>query len=457
MLLGVVSKMQAANNKNLCKILALLITATICSLNIQGVNAQSCRKGGIILQHKFRGVVTPELSSLAKVIAVHRLAGRSITGSVEKQARSNKDEPCVNSVKICSKLYRDARKKGYSEYRRAHAFACSADYNVSTLATKKSAWKRPTNDQYIRNQKYAIDSLGLARAWKVNSGSPSIVTVVIDTGADYSHPDLADNLIPGKNFTMGQNTDDASDDNGHGTHVAGTIGAKGNNSVGVAGIAWNSKIMPIKFLDANGSGRLSDAVTAVNYMIYAKQNLGLDIRVSNNSWGGGSYSAAMHEAINAAAAAGIMFVAAAGNEANDNDSYASYPAGYDSPNVVSVGAYDEDLMLSYFSNYGSRSVHIAAPGSRIASTYLGGSYAYLSGTSMAAPHVSGALTLLLGQNPELSIYELKSRLLSTSKYNSDLRGYVKDGNQLNVLNLLRNRTSASLAGLRRAKSKSRAK
>ena len=449
--------MQDGKSIYLCKILALLIASLICSFDAQDVKAQSCRKDGIILQHKFRGVATPELSSLAKVISVHRLAGRSVTGSINKQLRSNKDESCINSVKICSKLYRDARKKGFSEFRRAHAFACSADYNVSVFATKKSSWKKPTNDQHIRNQKYAIDSLGLARAWKVNSGSSSIVTVVIDTGADYSHPDLAPNLIPGKNFTMGKNTDDASDDNGHGTHVAGTVGALGNNRLGVAGIVWNSKIMPIKFLDSNGSGRLSDAVTAVNYMIYAKQILGLDIRVSNNSWGGGSYSAAMHEAINAAAAAGIMFVAAAGNEANDNDSYASYPAGYDSPNVISVGAYDDELMLSFFSNYGPRSVHIAAPGTRIASTYLGGGYAYLSGTSMASPHVSGALTLLVGQNPELPINQLKTRLLETCKYNAELRGYIKDGNQLNVLNLLRNRKSASLEGLRRAKSRAKSR
>ena len=421
------------------------------------VQSNICRKDAVVLQHRFRGVASTEMASLGTILKFSHLTGRALTAEYRIRSKAHgTDDLCSAYENSCAKLYREARANSFSTFRRSKAFACSADYKLST-SISKTAWKSPTNDSLIKNQKYAIDSLDLARAWKMQTGQPNIVVAIIDTGVDYNHPDLAGNILPGKNFSLGQETDDPMDDNGHGTHVAGTIGALGNNGFGVAGMSWNTRILPLKFLDKNGSGYLSDALRAINYMVYAKNTLGLDIRVSNNSWGGGSYSDSLFTAITLAKDNGILFVAAAGNEANDNDAAPSYPASYKVSNVISVAAYDSDLMLAYFSNYGKATVDIAAPGVRIASTYAGGGYAYLSGTSMATPHVSGALALLASSNPTLSAADLRQQLLGTARYNSELRPYVHDGAQLNILNLLRNRKNQSYAGLKAAAASERAR
>jgi subtilisin family serine protease len=453
--------MDCCNKKLSKKIISNFLASLFATLAFSSLsNAELCRKDGIILQHKFRQVVASELKSIQDNINVNKLTGRSIVGTLEKQKRVNKDVECVSSANICNKLMRDARKKGFSSFRRANAFACSADYKVS-VSTTRNKWRPITNDSYLKAQKFAIANAGLSRVWIGANNSAinsDLITVVIDTGADFSHPDLALNLLPGKNFALGNTSDDASDDNGHGTHVAGTVSALGNNNLGVAGVAWNTKVLPIKFLAADGSGYLSDAVRAVNYMVYLKQT-GLNIRVSNNSWGGGPFSEAMFEAIKSANDASILFVAAAGNEANNNDSYLTYPADYDVPNVISVGALEPfdstTSTLAYFSNYGRRNVDIAAPGSNIASTYPGGGYVYLSGTSMASPHVAGALTLLASNQSWLSNEQLKQRVLSTTKYNPELRGYIKDAGQLNVRNMLINNVKQSLNWIRKIQTKAK--
>lgn len=292
-------------------------------------------------------------------------------------------------------------------------------------------------------------------AWDYTQGSDSVVVGVIDTGVNYSHPDLSSNMwtnpgeiggngvdddsngivddVYGANFAAGNGN--PNDDNGHGSHCAGTIGGRGNNGAGVAGVNWQVKIMALKFLNSSGSGYTSDAIEAIEYAI-AMKNRGVNIRVLNNSWGGGSFSQSLRDAVAASNAAGILFVAAAGNEANNNDANPSYPASYNVDNVISVAAVDRNGNLASFSNYGESSVDLAAPGVSILSTVLGSNYSSYSGTSMAAPHVSGVAALVLAREPNLSLAALKTRLLTTVKPLSTLNGLVTYPGIVNAFNAL---------------------
>ncbi|MCL4125256.1 UNVERIFIED_CONTAM: hypothetical protein GTU68_049749 [Idotea baltica] len=282
----------------------------------------------------------------------------------------------------------------------------------------------------------ASQGINAPGAWDLNTGSNSVVVAVIDTGVDYNHTDLKANMWVNPNEIAGN----PYDDNGHGTHVAGTIGAKGNNGKGVAGVNWNVKIMALKFLDANGAGGLADAIEVIDYMV-AMKNRGVNIVVSNNSWGGGGYSQPLYDAILRAHQAGIIFAAAAGNAASDNDSFAAYPASYDISSVVSVASHDSQQNLSSFSNYGASSVDIAAPGSSIYSTYPGNSYSTLSGTSMATPHVSGALALLAAHSSSLTPSQLINRMYDSGSDLTSLNSLVRTRRKLNVSRMLRNLTS----------------
>jgi len=227
------------------------------------------------------------------------------------------------------------------------------------------------------------------------------------------------------------------DDNGHGTHCAGIIGGEGNNGIGIAGINWNVSIMPLKFLGRGGFGSTANAVKAINYAIDRKQH-GVNLRVINASWGSTSYSRALEDAIRAAGEQGILFVAAAGNSSSDNDKRAHYPSNFDLPNVLSVAAVDRTDSLASFSNYGAKTVHIAAPGREIVSTWLGDAYREASGTSMAAPQVSGVAALILANEPNMTMPKLRERLLSTvDKAEGDtLRGKVASGGRLCAANAL---------------------
>lgn len=270
-------------------------------------------------------------------------------------------------------------------------------------------------------------NIGATQAWDYGTGSNTIIVGVIDTGIDYTHPDLAANIwtntreiagngidddgngyrddIRGWNFVA--NNNNPMDDNSHGTHVAGTIGAVGNNGVGVTGVAWNVKLMPLKFMDASGGGYLSDAVRAVDY---ARVN---GAKIINASFGGGGFSSAMQSALSRFQQAGGIFVAAAGNEASNNAVVASYPANYELTNVISVAASTSTGALASFSNFGTN-VDIAAPGQNILSTIPGGKYGSMSGTSMAAPHVAGALALLWGQSPTATATQLINAVYSNT-------------------------------------------
>ncbi|MEX0792251.1 MAG: S8 family peptidase [Pirellulaceae bacterium] len=286
-------------------------------------------------------------------------------------------------------------------------------------------------------------------AWDYTTGSSEVIVAVIDTGVDYTHPDLASNMwvnpyssgvngfvgdVHGYNFVS--NTGDPMDDNHHGTHVAGTIAAAGNNGQGISGVAWNTSIMALKTLSASGSGYTSDAVRAVNYVTMMRTQFDVNVRVINASWGGTGYSAALDSAIQASADAGILFVSAAGNSGGNNDWQPHYPSNYDSPNMISVAATNSNGDLASFSNYGQSTVHIAAPGVGIRSTVIGGGYAQMSGTSMAAPHVTGVAALAFALKPDATMEEVRAAILEGGNAATSLQYLVSSGSQLSALGTL---------------------
>jgi hypothetical protein len=291
-----------------------------------------------------------------------------------------------------------------------------------------------------------------AEAWNVTTGSREVVVGVIDTGIDYRHPDLSANMWRNPGETAGDGIDndrngfvddvygwdfanndaDPFDDEGHGTHVAGTIGAVGNNGTGVAGVNWQVSLMALKFLGADGSGTTSAAVAALNYATMMRQTHGVNVVATNNSWGGGGASTALTNAIVAGGNAGILTVAAAGNESANNDTTPSYPANVNSTAVISVAATDASNRLASFSNYGATTVDVAAPGVGIYSTTPNNSYASYSGTSMAAPHVAGLVALMAAANPEATAGQIRSAILSTAVPVASLAGKVATGGLINA-------------------------
>ncbi|MBI3995858.1 MAG: S8 family serine peptidase [Nitrospirae bacterium] len=359
-------------------------------------------------------------------------------------------------------------------------------------------------------------------AWDLITGPAAgmdLIIAVIDSGVDYGHFDLDDNIwdnaadswndrqdpssgdgvdddannypddFHGWNFVGGQTctvnssngcdctpddpigNNDPTDDNGHGTHVSGIVAAEGDNGIGITGLLWNAKILPLKILDANGCGSVGDEVQAIEYAIAQIQTLQQQFQdgarqndarmVINASFGDYGLSSAEDEAIEAANRAGIVLVAAAGNDASE---FPVYPAGSDRPNVISVAASDADDRLLFLSNFGKNRVDIAAPGDCIFSTMPRGQfalrdqmsclnavrvrpdYSFISGTSMAAPHVSGAVGLLLSQDPSLTPEEVRAVILGTAEPKDALKGLVASAGRLNVSGVLRRVKGSGLIG-----------
>ena len=194
--------------------------------------------------------------------------------------------------------------------------------------------------------------------------------------------------------------------------------------------------MGLKFLSAGGSGYLSDAVRAINYATMMRTTYDVNVRVTNNSWGGGGYSSAMNNALTASGNAGILFVAAAGNSASNNDYSPHYPSNYTHDSVISVAATDDDDQLAWFSSYGATTVDLAAPGVSIYSTMPGGSYGTMSGTSMATPHVAGVAALAWSVNPDATVAEIRDALLQGTDSLANLTGRMTSGGRLNAFNTL---------------------
>lgn len=299
---------------------------------------------------------------------------------------------------------------------------------------------------------------GAGSAWANGADCSNVVVGIIDEGYMYTHPDLAANAyknpgeiagngrdddtnglvddVYGWDFAGNDNTvfDGAGDD--HGTHVAGTIGGIGGNGIGVAGVCWNVKLMNAKFLGSRG-GTTANAIKAVDYFTGLK-NKGVNIVATNNSWGGGGFSQGLADAIERSNTAGILFIAAAGNNGTDNDATPSYPSGYASTNIVAVAALQSDGGLAYYSQYGATTVDIGAPGSAVMSTVPVSSkgkvvagYSSYSGTSMATPHVTGAAALYKARNPGATAAQIKAALLNGTSTPS-LQGKVATGDRLDI-------------------------
>ena len=305
---------------------------------------------------------------------------------------------------------------------------------------------------------YGMQRIGAPAAWDVTTGSSNVVVAVIDTGIRYAHEDLALNMWRNPGELAGNGVDDDGngfvddyygydfffndsdplDENGHGTHVAGTIGRVGNNSRGVTGVNWNVQMMAIKIYNNTGNGSTSAMlVNAYNYIRLMK-NRGVNIRVTNNSYGGCDeacgYDQATKDALDALGEAGVLNVFAAGNSGQNIESTPFYPASYNSPGILSVAASDSNDNRAGFSNFGTTSVDLAAPGVGVLSSYFSSnsSYVSLSGTSMASPHAAGAAALLAAANPSLSAASLKATLMNRVDVLSQWNGAVKSGGRLNV-------------------------
>jgi subtilisin family serine protease len=321
---------------------------------------------------------------------------------------------------------------GISERAAVRRLAASAAVSrVGVLRTVHVAAAIPNDPQFgalwglSNSNNVDIDA---PEAWRITTGRASVIVAVIDSGIDLNHPDLAPAIWTNPNEVAGNGIDDdgngyiddihgwnfindtgnVQDDLGHGTHVSGTIGAVGNNGIGVVGVASGVTIMPLKFIGSDGDGAIDDAVKAIYYAV----NHGA--RVINASWGGSNYSPMLDTAIRYASAHDVVFVTASGNEGTNNDQSKGYPAAERLPNVLSVAAVDSMGRLAPFSNYGVNTVDLAAPGVKIRSTIPGG-YDTYTGTSMASPHVTGVVALLAGLHPELSAQRLVDVILATVK------------------------------------------
>jgi subtilisin family serine protease len=415
------------------------------------------------VQGEFLIRFSPDATDADKARVLGRVNGQEIEKVREKNKKNDKSENDVSLVhhnrpdltpeQTKRELEADPAVEGVEENQIFHHEAVANDPG---LAASNNLWGMygltsvPANDF----GSHAAD------AWSLNKTDCSNVYVgIIDEGYMYTHEDLASNAgknlkeiagngkdddgngfkddVYGWDFAGNNNTvfDGIGDD--HGTHVAGTIGAVGNNSKGVAGVCWKVKLLNAKFL-TNTGGTLANAIRAIDYFTNLKK-AGVNIVATNNSWGGGSYSQLLADAIERANQAGILFVAAAGNAANDNDATPSYPASYPSANVISVAAIDSVGNLASFSNYGKNSVNLAAPGVSILSTVpmkssgkVVSGYAYYNGTSMATPHVTGAAALYAATHPGATAAEIKSAILTNAITTNSVVGKTTTGARLNV-------------------------
>lgn len=430
---------------------ATLITSGTFSMSLQA-EEYFVERAVVLLTPKVRraeaisSIISSDLNGIGEIeqsspSAIKVRLGRKASRRLERLVDSGQD--------YCRVLRRAVlRSKRFSSIFRME---CGLDYEqkVSVLPNDPyvQASARSSTSSYMWGLLDAF-GIGAPSAWNIGTGSKDVVVAVIDTGIQTTHPELVENLWVNPDEIAGNGIDDdgngyiddvngisaildsgnLTDGHGHGTHCAGTIAAKGNNSTWIVGVNWESTVIGCKFLSDAGSGNTSNAIQCVDYITDLKLTKGLNIIATNNSWGGGAYSAALAAAIARATDAGIIFVAAAGNRNANTDVTPYYPALY--PEALPVAAIDRNGNRATFSNYGATTIPIAAPGVEILSTYKGANYAYMSGTSMAAPHVTGVLALMASINPSLSATDLRRALLNSAGSLSTLDGLVQNSRQL---------------------------
>lgn len=359
---------------------------------------------------------------------------------------------------------------------------------------------RTPNDPYYATRKWDLNNTGqlgpngtvnadidAPEGWEKAVGNPNQVIAVLDTGIDYAHPDLAPNMWKNTGEIAGDGIDndgngyiddvygadtinadgDPLDGDGHGTHVAGISGARGDNGIGTVGVSWQTKLMAIKVLDDSGSGTTASVIAGYQYATMMKRVYGVNIVVANASLGGAGFSQAEFDAIQAMNNQNILLVAAAGNATTNNDSTPHYPSNYNLAGIISVAATGAKDTLAYYSNYGVQTVDLAAPGGDMQTVDTGGifstyplaltptaftqvGYEYLQGTSMATPQVSGAAAVLTGyaadNNSVLTIAELKALILNGVDSLPSLAGRVATGGRLNLENSLKLFTRNEISG-----------
>jgi subtilisin family serine protease len=276
-----------------------------------------------------------------------------------------------------------------------------------------------SGDPYLRRQWALSTPEGIQpdEAWKVTRGNANIKVAVIDTGVLATHPDLQGAVLPG--IDVIDSDDNPTDVDGHGTHVAGIIAARANNGIGIAGIASEASIVPIRAVPGDSDEADSHLIQAIEYAVKS------GARVINCSFGKAESGQAVGEAILAAGERGVLVVAASGNDGENIDAHPMYPASFKSPNMVVVAASDKDGSLAKFSNFGPLTVDLIAPGNRIVSTVQDGTYSFLSGTSMAAPQVSGIAALIFSANPRLTVASVKQILLGSVRADSRYQGKIR--------------------------------
>lgn len=433
-----------------------LVLWTICILSIGNVHAKHV-PGELIV--KFKTGVNAQSFFQNKSITALGLAPKRVI----HLSYGNLSVVSINNEKMFAQTLQSLKKNAAIEYAEPNFI-----YSIAVMPKgQHHQFSSDIPDDALFDQQWGLHNTGsndpqgkagvagadinALKAWDIAKGSPSIKIAVIDTGVDYNHPDLKENIWvnekeangkPGVDddndgfiddihgYDFANNTGDPIDQNGHGTHCAGTIGAIHNNKLGISGVMSEVTIVPLKFLGADGTGSLENAVKAIDYAT------AMNVDIISNSWGGGDYSQTLFDAIKRASDKGIIFTAAAGNSSTNNDEAPSYPASYKIPNIVSVAALTSQNELADYSSYGKSSVHIAAPGNSILSTYKDGGYETLSGTSMATPYVSGVLGLLLSKEGRIDHDIMKERLLATSAPVKALADKTKAGSRIDAYNLL---------------------
>ena len=349
------------------------------------------------------------------------------------------------TVKEALEIYRDDPEVEYAEpnyYR--HTSVTPDDTYFNWL------WGLNNTGQRVNGISGTPDAdIDAPEAWDITEGSSDMIIAIVDTGVDYDHPDLSDNIWtnPGETPDNGvdddgngyvddvrgwdffSNDNDPMDFNGHGTHVSGIAAAEGDNALGVTGVCWTARIMPLRFLDANGKGTVADEISAIDYAVANGAH------IINASFGGDAFTQAEYDAISRANSEGILFIAAAGNESFNNDEILFYPASHTLPNIISVAATDQDDNLCWFSNYGATTVDVGAPGVHIYSTRPGIRYQYMHGTSVAAPYVAGLAALIWGVNASLTHYEIKEIILNGVDIVPTLNGKTVTGGRINASNV----------------------